>query len=69
VVRARSAPVATSGGMTAIWDDRRDSKEVMDDDEPPMQSTKFQWQTILAYLGASEEEITDVQSRMGGQWR
>jgi hypothetical protein len=25
----------------------------------------FEWQTILAYLGASEEEIKDVQTRMG----
>jgi hypothetical protein len=45
-------------------------KEVMDDlyrdDAPdPQDITKFQWQTILAYMGASEEEIRDVQKRMG----
>jgi hypothetical protein len=49
-------------------------KEVMDDlyrDEPPRPAaiTKFQWQTILAYLGATDEEIKDVQARMGRQWR
>lgn len=35
----------------------------------PMDITKFQWQTILAYMGASEEEIKDVQMRMGRVWR
>lgn len=49
-------------------------KQVMDDlyrDEPPdpMDITKFQWATILAFMGASEEEIKDVQLRMGGVWR
>lgn len=36
-------------------------------DEPPdpMDITKFEWQTILAYMGASEEEIKDVQTWMG----
>ena len=46
----------------------------MDDlyrDEPPdrVDITKFQWQTILAYLGASDEEIKNVQLRMGRVWR
>jgi len=49
-------------------------KTVMDDlyrDEPPdpVDITKFQWQTILAYMGASEEEVKDVQLRMGRVWR
>lgn len=49
-------------------------KEVMDDlyrDEPPdpVDITKFLWQTILAYIGASEEEIKDVQARMARVWR
>ena len=40
-------------------------------DEPPdpMDITKYQWQTILAFMGASEEEIKDVQKRMGREWR
>jgi hypothetical protein len=29
----------------------------------------FQWRTILAFMGASPEEITDVQLRMGRVWR
>jgi hypothetical protein len=36
------------------------------DDAPgPQDITKFEWQTILAYMGASEDEIRDVQVRMG----
>ena len=35
----------------------------------PMDITKFQWRTILAFMGASEEEIRDVQLRMGRVWR
>ena len=31
----------------------------------PMDITKLQWQTILAFIGATEEEIKDVQMRMG----
>jgi hypothetical protein len=31
----------------------------------PQDIGKFEWQTILAYMGASEEEIADVQKRMG----
>jgi len=36
-------------------------------DEPPdpMDITKVEWHTILAFMGASEEEIKDVQLRMG----
>ena len=34
----------------------------------PQDITKFQWQ-ILAFMGASEEEIKDVQMRMGRVWR
>jgi hypothetical protein len=39
-------------------------------DEPPdpMDITKFQWQTILAFMGATEAEIKDVQLRMGRVW-
>lgn len=33
----------------------------------PTDITKFEWQTILAYMGASQDEITDVQTRMGGR--
>lgn len=29
----------------------------------------FEWQTILAFMGASEAEIKDVQLRMGRVWR
>jgi len=36
------------------------------DDRPaPQDIGKFEWQTILAYMGASEHEIADVQTRMG----
>jgi hypothetical protein len=35
----------------------------------PMDITRFQWQTVLAYMGASEEEISDVQKRMERVWR
>ena len=35
------------------------------DDQPdPQDIGRFEWQTILAYMGASEDEITDVQTRM-----
>jgi len=40
-----------------------------DDAPDPQDITKFEWQTILAYMGASEEEIGDVQMRMGRVWR
>jgi len=35
----------------------------------PMEITKFEWEVILRYLGASDEEIKDVQLRMGRVWR
>ena len=36
------------------------------DDQPdPEDIGRFEWQTILAYMGASEDEIADVQTRMG----
>jgi hypothetical protein len=49
-------------------------KDVLADlyrDEPPDPAdiTKFQWQTILAFMSASGEEIADVQKRMGRVWR
>ena len=40
-----------------------------DDAPDPQDITKFEWQTILAYMGASPEEIADVQKRMGRVWR
>ncbi len=36
-----------------------------DDVPDPQDIGKFEWQTILAYTGASEDEIADVQTRMG----
>jgi hypothetical protein len=36
-----------------------------DDVPDPQDIGKFEWQTILAYMGASDEEIRDVQKRMG----
>jgi hypothetical protein len=35
----------------------------------PQDIGTFEWQTILAFMGASEEEINDVQMRMGRVWR
>lgn len=35
----------------------------------PQDITKFEWETILRFMGASPEEIADVQARMGRQWR
>ena len=35
----------------------------------PGDITKFEWETILAFMGASPEEIADVQKRMGRVWR
>jgi hypothetical protein len=40
-----------------------------DDVPDPQDITKFERQTILAYMGASEKEIKDVQLRMGRVWR
>lgn len=31
----------------------------------PQDITRFEWETILRYMGASPEEIADVQLRMG----
>ena len=40
------------------------------DDQPdPQDIGTFEWQTILACMGASEAEIADVQKRMGRVWR
>jgi len=40
------------------------------DDQPdPQDSGTFEWQTILAVMDASDEEIKDVQMRMGRPWR
>lgn len=40
------------------------------DDQPdPQDIGAFEWQTILAFMGASEAEIKDVQKRMGRVWR
>lgn len=35
----------------------------------PMDITRFEWEAILRYMGASPEEIADVQKRMGRVWR
>jgi len=40
-----------------------------DDVPDPQDIGTFEWQTILAFMGASEEEIKDVQKRMGWVWR
>jgi hypothetical protein len=40
-----------------------------DDHPEPGDIGTFEWQTILAFMGASEEEIKDVQMRMGKVWR
>lgn len=34
----------------------------------PTDITKFEWSLILGYMGASKEEIEDVQKRMGRVW-
>ncbi len=35
-------------------------------DQPdPQDIGRFEWQTILAYMGAEEDEIADVHARMG----
>ena len=40
------------------------------DDQPdPQDIGTFEWQTILAFMGASDEEVKDVQKRMGRVWR
>lgn len=35
----------------------------------PADMTKFEWEIILRFLGASADEIKDVQRRMGRVWR
>lgn len=35
----------------------------------PMYITSFEWGAILRYMGASGEEVKDVQLRMGRVWR
>jgi hypothetical protein len=35
----------------------------------PADMTKFEWEVILRFMGASPEEIKDVQLRMGRVWR
>jgi ribosomal protein S27E len=35
----------------------------------PTDITKFEWETILSYMGASPEQIKHVQKRMGRVWR
>jgi len=40
------------------------------DDQPdPQDIGTSEWQTILAFMGASDEEVKDVQKRMGRVWR
>jgi hypothetical protein len=40
------------------------------DDQPdPQDIGRFEWQTMLAFMGASEEEIKDVCLRMGRVWQ
>jgi hypothetical protein len=40
-----------------------------DDVPDPEEVGSFEWQTILSFMGASDEEIKDVQMRMGRPWR
>jgi hypothetical protein len=45
-------------------------RDLYRDDVPdPQDIGKFEWQTILAYMGANDEEVRDVQKRMGQVWR
>jgi hypothetical protein len=44
--------------------------DVYRDEVPdPADITKFEWEVILRFMGASPEEIADVQKRMGRVWR
>jgi len=44
--------------------------DLYQDDQPdPQDIGKCEWQTILAYMGADDEEVMDVQKRMGRVWR
>ena len=36
-----------------------------DDVPDPQDIGAFEWQTILAFMGANDEEVRDVQKRMG----
>ena len=65
----RSLPLATSLPFRAQRHVPRGGKDVMtdlyrDDQPDPQDIGRFEWQTILAYMGASEDEIADVQTRM-----
>jgi len=35
----------------------------------PQDITKFEWETVLRFMGASPEDVKDVQLRMGRVWR
>ena len=39
-----------------------------DQEKEPQDITKFEWKVIMEYMGASPEEIKDVQVKMG-KWR
>lgn len=39
-----------------------------DEERAPQDITKSEWQVILEYMGASPEEVKDVQVKMG-RWR
>jgi hypothetical protein len=54
-------------GLDAWWDDPayKAAQGIPD----PMDITKFEWETILRFMGANDEEIRDVQVRMGRVWR
>ena len=40
------------------------------DEQPdPQHIGTFEWQTTLAYMGANDEEIADMQKRIGRVWR
>ena len=40
-----------------------------DDVPDPVDVTKFEWEMILRFMGATPDEIKDVQLRMGRVWR
>lgn len=40
-----------------------------DDVPDPQDIGEFGWQTILAYMGANDEEVADAQKRIGRVWR
>jgi hypothetical protein len=46
--------------MVDLWrDEKKDPRDI----------TKLEWKVILEYIGASVEEVWDVQRRMGRVWR